>query len=72
MKPQVEKEAYFSREYDTKARFCSYWHQIDEVLKLNPDRILEIGLGNGFVSEYLRSRDVHLVTIDSDSRLRPM
>ena len=71
MKPQVEKEAYFSRDYDTKARFSSYWHQIDEVLRLNPGRVLEIGLGNGFVSGYLRSRRVRLFTIDIDRRLRP-
>lgn len=71
MEPQVDADDYLRRDYDTKARFCSYWHQIDEALRLNPERILEVGLGNGFVSEYLRRRQVSQVTIDIDPELNP-
>ena len=67
----MEREVYFSRDYDTKERFCSYWHQIDEVVKLEPGSVLEVGPGNGFVAEYLRSRGIDLVTVDSDPSLRP-
>lgn len=71
MKPQASAESYFSREYNTKARFCSYWHQIDEVQRLDPGSVLEVGLGNGFVSGYLRRRAVNLVTVDIDPNLNP-
>jgi SAM-dependent methyltransferase len=71
VKKQVDADHYFSRDYDTKERFCSYWHQVDEVFRLNPGHVLEIGVGNGFASDYLRRRKIHLVTIDIDRGLRP-
>ena len=37
-------------EYDQKPRWISYWHQIDEVLRLAPQTVLEIGIGNQWVS----------------------
>jgi len=49
MNIQVPVEHYFKKSYDTKARFISYWHQIDEIVQFNPTTILEIGIGNGFV-----------------------
>ena len=36
MKTQVEPNHYFSKSYDSKERFISYWHQINEIIKLNP------------------------------------
>jgi SAM-dependent methyltransferase len=51
-------------QYDSKQRFCSYWHQINEILKLSPDRMIEIGIGNGFVSDYLRKRSVCVLGVD--------
>ena len=71
MKPQVEPILYFSEAYDTKERFISYWHQIKEITKLNPKRVLEIGIGNGFACKYLRDRKVKVVTLDRDDRLNP-
>ena len=55
--------------YDSKRRFASYWHQIREVLKRSPESVLEIGVGSGFVSNYLRSHGVTLTTIDIESDL---
>lgn len=60
---------YHSPAYDSKARFGSYWHQIQEVLPLRPESVLEIGIGNGFVSDYLRKRGVAVTTLDIDPRL---
>lgn len=71
MKPQVEPNHYFNKSYDAKERFISYWHQINEITKLNPKGVLEIGIGNGFVSKYLKERKVNVVTLDIDRRLNP-
>jgi len=68
---QVEPLQYFSRSYDVKERFISYWHQINEVILTNPSEVLEIGVGNGLVSAYLRERGYKLTTLDVDARLKP-
>lgn len=57
--------------YDSKRRFCSYWHQIQEVLRCNPQHALEVGVGNGFTSRYLRERGVAITTCDIDKEKRP-
>lgn len=71
MEPQIDAEEYFDHSYDTKGRFCSYWHQIDEAMRLSHKSVLEIGPGNGLVAEYLRRRQVSVLTIDIDHRLNP-
>ncbi len=71
MKIQVEPSHYFSKTYDSKERFISYWHQINEIIMLKPSSILEIGIGNGFVSNYLKKREFDITTMDIDERLNP-
>ncbi len=76
MNPQVEPNHYFNKSYDSKGRFISYWHQINEIIKLNPKTVLEVGVGNGFVSKYLKEkylkeRKVNILTLDIDKRLNP-
>lgn len=71
MKSQVDPEHYKRKEYDSKERFCSYWHQIQEILNLNPQKTLEIGIGSGFVCEYLRKKGLKIITLDIDKRLNP-
>jgi len=71
MKPQVELNYYFNESYDSKSRFISYWHQIYEIVKLRPKRVLEIGIGNGFISKYLKERKVNVLTLDIDKKLNP-
>lgn len=71
MKTQVEQNHYFNEFYDSKHRFISYWHQIHEIIRLKPKRILEIGVGNGFVSKYLKERRVNVLTLDIDKELNP-
>ena len=63
MNTQVEPDHYY-KNYDTKERFCSYWHQIQEILSLNPKNTLEIGIGNGFVSKYLKQRGFNVITLN--------
>jgi ubiquinone/menaquinone biosynthesis C-methylase UbiE len=62
---------YYSGSYNTKERFASYWHQINEILSLKPKKVLEIGIGNGFVAKYLTDRQVNIVSLDIDKRLNP-
>lgn len=67
---QVEPEHY-KHTYDSKRRFVSYWHQIKEIISLDPKNILEIGIGNGFVSRYLKQLGFTVTTVDFDARLKP-
>jgi 2-polyprenyl-3-methyl-5-hydroxy-6-metoxy-1,4-benzoquinol methylase len=71
MKPQVKSNHYFNKSYDSKERFISYWHQVNEIVRLEPDSVLEIGIGNGFVSKYLKEREVNITTLDFDPNLNP-
>ncbi len=70
MTPQVSPEHYFGV-YDSKRRFCSYWTQIEYVLKLHEHPVLEIGIGNRTVTDYLEKVRVPLVAGDFDPALRP-
>lgn len=70
-KVQVSSKNYFNASYDTKARWNSYWYQIHEVVKLKPRRLLEIGIGNKTVSDYLKKIGVNVTTCDLDKSLNP-
>ncbi len=68
----------YSIAYDSKRRFVSYWHQIREVISRvsqadKPPRgnVLEVGIGGGFVSRYLRRQGIDVVTVDIEQHLRP-
>ena len=67
----VDPSQYFRMEYDNKERFMSYWHQIDEVMTIGLGPALEIGIGNGFVANYLKGRGIDITTMDIDEQLRP-
>ncbi|MCX9010305.1 MAG: methyltransferase domain-containing protein [Candidatus Methanoperedens sp.] len=68
---QLESNDYFGRSYDTKERFIGYWHQINEVVGLNPTKVLEIGIGSGFISKYLKERKINVITLDIKKELKP-
>jgi ubiquinone/menaquinone biosynthesis C-methylase UbiE len=67
---QVPKEVYFEK-YDNVARFVSYFYQIDLVKRLTPNNVLEIGVGNKTVSNYLRQSGIKIDTCDFDEELEP-
>ncbi len=52
-------------------RFSSYWTQIGCVLDCRPEKVLEIGIGSGLVSWYLRRIGIEVLTLDVDGRLGP-
>ena len=62
---------YFERKYNDGERWMSYRRQIDEVLKVKPDNVLEIGIGNGLVAWYLKSCGISVITLDIDKELKP-
>ncbi len=68
---QQGTEQYFTIRYDKKERFFSYWYQINEIAILKPARVLEVGIGSRFSSNYLKEKGVNIVTVDVARGLRP-
>ena len=68
---QVDKNHYLRDSYDSKYRFISYWYQINEILNLNSNNTLEIGIGSGFVAKYLIEKGINITTLDFDRNLEP-
>lgn len=68
---QVKKNHYEFAKYLTKARWNSIWHQLDEVIKLQPQTILEIGPGPGLYKSVLKQLGFHIETLDFAPDLQP-
>lgn len=69
---QVNKTAYNFSRYAHPGRFVSYYHQIAEVLTLNPESILEIGVGDGVFRDYIKNNTgVSYTSIDVAEDLHP-
>lgn len=67
----TELERYRAWEYNTKERLCSFWHQADEVRRLQARSVVEVGVGSGLVAGWLRDRGVSVTTVDLDPDLSP-
>lgn len=67
----MKKNEYFQQDYNSKRRWMSYWYQINEVIEKKPCKILEIGKGNGLVSDYLKKCGFNIKTCDIDSKVKP-
>jgi ubiquinone/menaquinone biosynthesis C-methylase UbiE len=70
MKNQSPENPY-TRNYDSKERFASYWHQIDEIIRLKPSSIVEVGIGTKFVSSYIGRLGYQVTTVDVIKQLSP-
>lgn len=68
---QVPRWHYFEPSYDDVARFISYQQQIAAVRATGARRVLEVGIGNGTVADYLRKVGCDVVTCDHDAALKP-
>lgn len=68
---EVKEEHYCGERYESFPRFVSYYNQISTVRELEPENILEIGIGSGFLKNYLRSRSYAVTTADHDRLLGP-
>lgn len=62
---------YFGGQYNDQERWMSYWRQIDEILKLKPANVLEVGVGNGLAAWYLKFCGISMVTLDIAGELKP-
>lgn len=70
-KPQVKEGHYHLSRYDDLERFISYYYQINLTRSREPKSILEVGVGNKLVSEYLRRAGLDVKTCDIDASLEP-
>ena len=61
----------FRKSYDTVERFISYFYQISLIRELAVTEILEIGIGNKTVSNYLKQCGLAVTTCDYDEDLKP-
>jgi len=62
---------YKFQKYCGKERWNSFWHQIDEVLRYNPERILEIGVGPKIFETYIKHLGIGYVSMDISKELGP-
>lgn len=69
---QVDKDAYDFRSYAAGGRFVSYFHQLRCLLDRKPQSVLEAGVGDGLVGDYLRRNTaVQYQSLDVAEDLRP-
>lgn len=69
--PQVDS-AHYSSGYDHRGRWSSYWLQIQHAAVHSTTPILEIGIGSGIVTSYLRTAyGASVTTVDIDRALEP-
>jgi ubiquinone/menaquinone biosynthesis C-methylase UbiE len=69
--PQVDKSHYMGAAYRSSERWMSYFHQLELVRMTHANRVLEVGVGSGVLARELRSRGVHVVTLDIADDLKP-
>ena len=67
---QISDKTYFSQ-YISIDHFISYFHQLDILTSLNCSSILEIGIGNKIVSDFLTRAGYKITSCDFDQRLAP-
>lgn len=71
MEKQVDKSHYDFSSYVHINRWCSYWHQVDEVMKVRPQSLLIIGMGDSIVQRILEPYVPVIHTVDIDPELAP-
>ena len=68
---QVDKNHYQFSKYINKRRWISIWHQLDEVISLNPKSVLEVGKGSGLFQIISANIGIAVETVDIDPELNP-
>lgn len=70
-KKQVAKEHYDFTSYMNRPRWNSVWNQLDEVSRLAPDSVLEVGPGSGVFRNQGQQFGLNIETVDIDPELNP-
>jgi ubiquinone/menaquinone biosynthesis C-methylase UbiE len=69
---QVGKSHYDFKKYCRLDRWSSYHYQLREILAGSPESVLEIGVGDGVVRDYVRTHtDIEYRTLDFAGDLHP-
>tara|TARA_Y100000816_G_scaffold27178_1_gene17328 strand:+ start:463 stop:1071 length:609 start_codon:yes stop_codon:yes gene_type:complete len=71
-----DKKKYSSdwiNKLESKEHWLSYWHQLKLMLESleAKDSMIELGIGSGFTSNYLRSKNIDVLTVDIDKNKSP-
>lgn len=72
-KTQVNKDHYHKRTYDSVERFIDYYFQKNSIIKLPEkiEKILEVGVGNKTLTNYLKQNGFSVTTCDFAKDLHP-
>ncbi|TXS94531.1 class I SAM-dependent methyltransferase [Parahaliea aestuarii] len=68
---QLNLDCYFNENYFELAQLCSYAHQISDIYQTGAREILEIGVGSGLTSSFLRKSGRKVTTADINPNLSP-
>lgn len=70
-KIQTGIENFVSENYLNAGRWSSYLLIINEIIRLKPKTVLEIGPGNFIITDILKKMNITVKTLDFDERLNP-
>ena len=65
----IDTDNYTNPEYDDKGRFISYYYQVKYITACRPGKVLEVGVGNKTLVNYLRQQQIDIETCDADEKL---
>ncbi|HEX8994098.1 MAG TPA: class I SAM-dependent methyltransferase [Candidatus Paceibacterota bacterium] len=71
MQKQVEAQAYGFKRYVQIDRWASYYYQLSEILARQPASVLEVGVGDGVVGEYVRRSNIAYTSVDIAEDVKP-
>lgn len=68
---QVDKSHYCFKNYLSKKRWISLWHQINEIISVGSNNVLEIGPGPSVLKNQLEKEGIEIDALDIDPELNP-
>ncbi len=73
MKKNRQFSSRWIKKFESREHWLSYWHQIKimEGKIKSKDSLIEIGIGTGFTSNYLKSKNIDVLTVDVDKEKSP-
>jgi len=68
---QVDKDAYQFKQYLGIDRWSSYYYQLREIIEQKPKSVLEVGVGDHVVGNYLKRYGIAYTSVDIAEDLSP-